>query len=275
MAHGRADAVGAGIAAAHDDDMFILGRNEIAILMLGIEQALGIGAEKIHRHMNALELPTGNRQIARLGRARADDHGIEVMDQLRCRPIHADMNVGDKLDAFSRHEIDAPTNKLFVELHVRDAVHQQTADPVGALVHGNQMAGAIELRCARQPRGPGPDHRNFFSRAFFRRLGANPALQEAVIDDRGFDIFNRHRQFVEPQHAAAFAGRRTNPAGKFRKIVGLVQALQSLFPQAAIYEIVPLGNEIVDRAARRHAADQLAGVTKGNTAIHAARALLL
>jgi hypothetical protein len=52
-----------------------------------------------------------------------------------------------------------------------------------------------------------------------------------------------------------------------------VQALERLLPQAAVNEVVPLRDQVVDRAAGRHAADELAGVAEGNAAIHAARAL--
>ena len=77
-----------------------------------------------------------------------------------------------------------------------------------------------------------------------------------------------------PEHARAFARRGTNAAGEFGKIIGLVQTLQRFFPETAINQIVPFRNQIVDRAAGGHAADQRAGVAKRNAAIHAARALL-
>src|SRR5262249_28788209 len=42
----------------------------------------------------------------------------------------------------------------------------------------------------------------------------------------------------------------------------------------AVHEIVPLGDHVVDRAARSHAADEFAGVAERDAAVHAARGLV-
>ena len=47
--------------------------------LLAVQQALGVGVEKIHREMNALELPALDGQVARLGRAGAEDDGVEFL----------------------------------------------------------------------------------------------------------------------------------------------------------------------------------------------------
>ena len=73
----------------------------------------------------------------------------------------------------------------------------------------------------------------------------------------------------EPSHGAG----HTRPVNSGKLLV-LMQAIERFAPQAAIDQIVPLRDEVVDRAARGHAADQFAGVAERNAAIHAARALL-
>jgi hypothetical protein len=80
---------------------------------------------------------------------------------------------------------------------------------------------------------------------------------------------------VHAEHARAFARRGADAAGELGKIIRLVQAVERFAPEAAINQIVPFGNQIVDRAAAGHAADELAGVAERNAAIHAARALFL
>ena len=55
----------------------------------------------------------------------------------------------------------------------------------------------------------------------------------------------------EPSH-----GRRADAAGELREVVRPVEADRRLAPLAAVDEVVPLGDQVVDRAARRHAADQ-------------------
>ena len=56
---------------------------------------------------------------------------------------------------------------------------------------------------------------------------------------------------VDAEHARAFARRRADAAGELREVVGLVQAIERFLPQAAINEIVPFRDEVVDRAAAR------------------------
>src|SRR3954468_1454203 len=101
-----------------------------------------------------------------------------------------------------------------------------------------------------------------------------PAFVPTAIDDGGLDGLDRDWRIVDAKHARAFARSRTHPTGELGKVVGHVQTIECLAPQSAIDEIVPFRDHVVDRAARRHAADQLAGVTEGHAAIHAARRLI-
>ncbi len=80
MPHGGADAVGAGVAAADDDDVLALGGDEVAVVV-AVEQALGVGVQKLHGEMDALEIAAFDGQIARLGRAGAEDDGVEFPQQ--------------------------------------------------------------------------------------------------------------------------------------------------------------------------------------------------
>ena len=57
------------------------------------------------------------------------------------------------------------------------------------------------------------------------------------------------------------------------KLLVLASRIQRLPPLPAVDEVVPLGDEVVDRAARRHPGDELPGVAEGDPAVHAARAL--
>ena len=87
-----------------------------------------------------------------------------------------------------------------VELHVGNAVHEQAADAVGAFVHGDQMAGAIELGGAGQARtGPEPITATFLPVRFSGGSAVTQPCAKAIVDDRRFDILDRHRQFVETQ----------------------------------------------------------------------------
>jgi hypothetical protein len=79
---------------------------------------------------------------------------------------------------------------------------------------------------------------------------------------------------VDAEHAGTLARRRTHAAGELREVVRLVQAVERLAPLAAVDEVIPLRDQVVDRAAGGHAADQFPGVAERDAAVHAARALL-
>ncbi len=79
-----------------------------------------------------------------------------------------------------------------------------------------------------------------------------------------FDLLDGDRRLVDAQHARGFARRRTDAAGEFREVVGGVQLPHGLAPAAAVDQIVPIGNQVGERAA---------GMAERNAAIHAARAL--
>ena len=66
------------------------------------------------------------------------------------------------------------------------------------------------------------------------------------------------------QGAGGLAGRRADAAGEFREIVGRMQDFQRFLPVAVEHQIVPVRNDVVDRAAVG---------AEGNAAIHAARTL--
>ena len=60
--------------------------------------------------------------------------------------VLAHVRVGDEAHAFRFEQRQAALDhRLLLELHVRDAVHEQPADAVVALVDGDGVAGAVEL----------------------------------------------------------------------------------------------------------------------------------
>ena len=126
------------------------------------------------------------------------------------------------------------------------------------------MPRAVQLLGRGHPSRPGADHGDFLSRPNGGRLRLGPAFREASVGDGLLDLLDRHRVVIDPEHAGRFAGRRTDPSGKFRKIVGRVQNLQGFLPAVFIDQVVPVRNDVIERAA---------GVAKGDAAVHAPRAL--
>jgi hypothetical protein len=79
---------------------------------------------------------------------------------------------------------------------------------------------------------------------------------------------------VMPRTQAAFAGRGADPAGELGEVVRACAAGRARPSSAVVDEVVPLGDEVIDRAARGHAADEFAGVAERDSAVHATRTLL-
>jgi hypothetical protein len=52
-----------------------------------------------------------------------------------------------------------------------------------------------------------------------------------------------------------------------------VKSIQGIAPETTIDEIIPLGDEVVDGAARSHARNHFSCVAERHTTVHAARAL--
>src|SRR5204863_1537317 len=74
------------------------------------------------------------------------------------------------------------------------------------------------------------------------------------------------RVVVDAEHAGALARRRAQAAGELREVVRRVQPLDGVAPVVAVYEVVPVGDDVAERAAL---------VTERDAAVHAARRLLL
>ena len=90
--------------------------------------------------------------------------------------IFADFGVANELDAFGFQLLDAAQDDfLLVELHVGDAVHQQTAGAVGAFENGDQMAGPVQLGRGAEAGGTGTDDGDFLAGARFRAARARPS----------------------------------------------------------------------------------------------------
>ena len=98
------------------------------------------------------------------------------------------------------------------------------------------------------------------------RLRRDPALLPRAVDDRELDLFDRDRVVLaDLEHARRFARRGAEPAGELGEVVGRVQLGDRGRPALAVDEVVPIGDQVAERAAV---------VAEGHAAVHAARALL-
>ena len=82
---------------------------------------------------------------------------------------------------------------MLFELHVRDAVHQQSADTIAPLIHRDRMTAAVELIGGGKSRGAGADDGDLFPCPLFRRHWLCPAFLICRFDDIIFIGANRDR----------------------------------------------------------------------------------
>src|SRR5690606_1605131 len=94
----------------------------------------------------------------------------------------------------------------------------------------------------------------------------DPAFGPALVDNGVLDGLDAYCVIIDVQRTGGLAGGRAHTAGELREVVGRVQHVQRTAPVLFVDQVVPVGNDIVDRAA--------AGAER-YTAVHAARALLL
>ena len=175
------------------------------------------------------------------------------------------MRVGLEDDAFGLHLLDAAIDDVLFKLEVGNAVAEKAADAVGFLEDGDGVAGAAKLLRGGKAGGTAADDGDALAGGLLGRLGMNPALVPGAIDDGPLDELDGDGRLVDAEHAGGFAGSGADAAGELREVVRRVEAANGGFPTVVVDEIVPVGDEIVDRAA---------GVAEGHAAVHAASALL-
>jgi hypothetical protein len=127
------------------------------------------------------------------------------------------------------------------------------------------VAGPGELLGGRQAGGAGPDDGDLLAGPLGRRLRLDPALLEGPVDDLPLDLLDRDGRLLQVQDAGALAGRRAELPGELREVVGRVQPLDRVVPVVAPGQVVPLRDEVRDRAGV---------VAERDAAVHAARRLL-
>ena len=154
MAQRGADAVRPGVAAADHDHVLAFGADVVAVGVIRIEQAARVRVQILHREVDAREFASRNRQVARNRRAGRKQHGVIGLAQRahveRAAAAVADLGGRLQHDALGAQQVDAAIDEALVELHVRNAVHQQSADAIRALVHGDEVSGLIQLGRRRQ-----------------------------------------------------------------------------------------------------------------------------
>ena len=150
--------IGAGVAAADDDDVPVLGRDEFRVGKVVPFVAAVLKRKVFHREVDTLQIPSWYREITRHGRAASEDDRVEVDAQLFHGDIDADVGVDLKSHALLLHQAEAAIEEALLQLEVRYSVSEEPADAIGTLEHGHRVACAVELCGCRQSGRPRTDH---------------------------------------------------------------------------------------------------------------------
>ena len=261
LAHRGAHAVHGGVAAADHHHPLAGGVEGAGIERRhGIAQALAIArGEVVERLHDVGEADAGRGDVARPVDAGADEQRVVARAQLVERQPRADLAVEVEADAARGQHVGAPLDHPLVELEIGDAVDQQAAHPVVAIVDVDLIAALAQLVGDREPGRAGADHPDRF-RALAPGLGRlHPAPLEGDIRDVLLDGADGHRLEALLDHAVAFAQTilRADAAADLRHVVGRRRELVGLLEPILGGHPQPVGDVVVQRAvdlAERNAA---------------------
>ena len=273
LAHRVAHAVGARVAAA-DDHHALARRGDVVHRRRrdGGSQAGDLArhptvarVQVVHGEVDALELAARRLQVARDARAGGDHHRVEAVDQLLGVDVDAHVHAAAQLDALVDQLAHAPLHRLLLDLEVGHPEAAQAAGGLVALVEHDAVSGAAQLLRRGHARRSRADHGHAATRLQRRWLGADPALLPRPVDDRVLDLLDRDGvALANLQHAGGLARCRAQTARELREVVGRVQLGDGVAPAVTVDEVVPVGDQVAERAAV---------VAEGHTALHAASPL--
>src|SRR5690606_5979721 len=159
---------------------------------------------------------------------------------------------------------------LLLHLELGDAVPQQPSEPIVALEDRHLVARTRQLLRRRQPGRTRTDDRDLPARRLLRRARLDVTGLPRLRRDRLLDPLDRDRptgQRRDRQGAPRLARRGTQLARELGEVVRRVEPLTGLGPVAAAHQIVPLGDQIAQRATRPLV------VAERDTAVHTAARL--
>jgi len=198
--------------------------------------------------------------LARLVDAGGDQHRGMALAQLGDGRIAPDLEFQVEGDAGLAQQIGAPGDHVLFQLEVGDAVDQQAADPVVAVVDMHPIALAAQLLRRRQAGRSGADDADRLGALDDRRDRPHPPLAPGRLGQIGFHGANRDGAVAGPLDdaiALAQAVVRADAAADLREIVGGLGQLVGLLQAAGGGEHQPVGDVVVQRAmhlTERHAA---------------------
>ena len=220
----------------------------------------------LHCLVNALQLSAWHWQIAPLRCTAGQHHCIMRCHQHINVNVVTNCSINPKFCSLLCHLLNASVNMSLFHFEFGNAVTQQTADAIIALQHHHIVSGTCELLCCSQACRTRTDDGNTLASLVSRNKWSNPAFVPRTINNFDFNLLDRNWILIDTQNACRLARCRTQTASELRKIICCMQAVKCVTPIIAVYQVVPVGNQVAKRAAI---------VAKRNAAIHAPARLML
>src|SRR5437899_3162235 len=182
-----------------------------------------------------------------------------MVAQLGNGDVAADLAVQPELHLGITQQLLASLHDLLLELEVRDAVDQQAADAVVAVVDRDLVTLAAQLLGGGKARWAGADDADALLALTARLDRLHPAFVPGGVGDELLDRADGDRFEALLDHAVAFAQAvlRADAAADLREIVGRGGKLVGLVDATLGGELQPVRDVVVQRAVdltERHAA---------------------
>ena len=241
------DAIRPGVTAAEDDDVLAF-RGDLIRDGIACSRPVLLH-QVIHGEVHAQQVTARDGQITRNQGSRRDHDRVVSRLEVAPADVLPDLDSSPEARALRLHLREARLDLLLLHFEIRDAVAQKSANAIVALIDGDGVPGARQLLRRGEAGRPGPDDGNSLARQTLRRMRGHPSVLERLVDDRDLDLLDGHRRLIDAEHTARLARRRAETTGELGKIVRGVKALDGLTAFVAPGEVVPLRDQVAERAA--------------------------
>ena len=189
-----AHAVHRGVAAADDHDI-LFRRIELAVVEVShcLAKADPVGGDQeVERLEHALRRVSGRLHLPCGIDAGRDQDRVMPCAQLGEADVPADVGVEHERHAAVREALHATLDDLFLELEIRDAVDQETACAVVAIINGDLVASCAKFVGRREAGRACADDADAFDAFAWGCDRLHPAAIPCRVGNVAFDCADRH-----------------------------------------------------------------------------------
>ena len=254
-----AKTVSPSIAATKNDHVLAFCMDLVDNLVAGLHPVRR--CQIVHCWVNTTELAARNCEVTRNRGTRCHDDCVVAFGELTPSDVDTDSDTRPKPGSLLLHLSKTHIKVVLFHLEIGYSITQKPTDAVISLEYGDRVPDTGQLLRGCQASRATSHYRHCLSRQALWWQRLHPAVLPRVVDDGHFNVLDRDRWLVDPQHTRRFAGRWTQAPSELREVVGLVEALDSTFSIATTHEVVPLRDEVSQWATV---------VAEGDSAVHTA-----